>query len=88
MSLLGRRNLEVQVDEIIPENENYCMESYGDISLEEEMYLDQLALLESFHELDCIENAYYADRVLLESNFVDEEVQQERVVLLLSLIHI
>lgn len=82
MSLLGRRNLEVQVDEIIPENENYCMESYGDISLEEEMYLDQLALLESFHELDCIENAYYADRVLLESNFADEEVQQERVVLL------
>lgn len=82
MSLLGRRNLEVQVNEIIPENENYCMESYGDISLEEEIYLDQLALLESFHELDCIENAYYADRVLLESNFVDEEVQQERVVLL------
>lgn len=82
MSLLGRRNLDVRVDEMIPENENYCMESYGDISIEEEMYLDQLALLESFHELDCIENAYYADRVLLESNFADEEVQQERVTLL------
>lgn len=93
MSLLGKKLInpapvlestqesEVHEDNIIKADLDYCMENYGDITFEEEIYMDQLTLMESFHEMDCIENAYYADKIAMESASLSEEELSEREVL-------
>lgn len=87
MSLLGKKlsipvlensNIEDDYINISGANFDYCIENYGDITLEEELYMDQISIIESFHELDCIENAYYNDISLMESASVDYCKLQER----------
>lgn len=65
-------------EDAIGTNYDYCLENYGDITLAEEIFMDQIVLMESFHELDCIENAYYADKVAMESASLGEEEMEER----------
>lgn len=87
MSLLGKKlSIPVLENSGIEDNQttsvgtnfDYCLENYGDITLEEDIFMEQLALMESFHELDCIENAYYADRILMESASVGDFDLEER----------
>lgn len=81
MSLLGRRLINPIVPEekeIYPAMEGYGFEQYGLITLQEDNYMDQLSLMESFHEFDSIEDAFYADKAILESVGADEEQVSER----------
>lgn len=80
MSLLGRRliNPIIPDEDLYPAMEGYGFEQYGLITLQEDNYMDQLSLMESFHEFDSIEDAFYADKAVLESTGADEYQISER----------
>lgn len=80
MSLLGRRliNPIVPEEDLYPAMEGYGFDQYGLITLQEDNYMDQLSLMESFHEFDSIEDAFYADKAILESAGAGEEQVSER----------
>ena len=80
MSLLGRKlnNPKFQPQAEIPVAEGYGVEEFGHVTMQEDAFMDQLSILESFHEIDSIEDGFVADSMVMESSMMDEEARKER----------